>query len=74
MFSYPAQGCGAGDAQQQAHPSGSRPEQPLPLHGAASLGPQQVLEKSLELGVPGGLQAAGVLERGVPQWPVRRSR
>lgn len=42
----------------------------LPLCGSTGLGTQQVLEETLELRVPGGLQAAGGPEGGVPEWPL----
>ena len=59
--------------------AGLRPQRPalraptegLPLHSPAGLGPQQVLEKALGLGVPQGLQAAGGPHGDVPERPLR---
>lgn len=45
-----------------------RPKRPLPLRGSTGRGTQQVLEETLELWVPGGLQAARVPEGDIPQW------
>lgn len=54
---------GAWDARQRA----------LPLHGPAGVGTQQVLEKTLDLRVPEGLQAAGGPDGDIPGRPLRCS-
>lgn len=48
-------------------PGPPRPKWPLPLRGSTGRGTQQVLEETLELWVPGGLQAARVPEGDIPQ-------
>lgn len=62
-------GPGAGHSGLRSGPT----TEGLPLHGPAGLGPQQVLEQTLGLGVPQGLQAAGGSHGGIPERPLRRS-
>lgn len=70
VLSCPTWAQGDGDAQLQApplQPGPPRPKRPLPLRGSTGRGTQQVLEETLELWVPGGLQAARVPEGDIPQ-------